>query len=551
MHVEKLIIKNFKKFQNQHFDFNSDVNIIVGDNASGKSSVLEAIEIALNNTYRGLSVSANLSIDLFNNTCIDEFVASDKTQDKLPEILIEAYLAGCPDHKGKKNSLGEDCSGIFVRIGFDPDQGSAYAEFLKENHDLKTIPIEFYKVEWFNFGWKPQNRFSKQIRCLFVDPPRLHPTFGARKYITDIVNSNLEPNTRSLLNLNFRRLKQKFDEEADIKKVNADLDGENTITEKNLQISVDFASKTTWENNLQLNVAEVPFFQIGKGEQHQIQIKLALWQKAKNTHVVMIEEPENHLSHMNLVKLIEYIESNAVGQQVFVSTHSSYVLNKLSFEKICLLADGFKRLSEVDENTVKTLKRLPGYDTLRIVLCTKVVLVEGPSDELLLKKIYLELTGKLPETDGIDIIVVRGIGFKNYLNIVQYLGHSTHVIKDNDHDYAANITAWKKPYDSYDFIRIYSPEDDKLNSLEPALIRANASNLDQLNQLANVILGPQVIKDYEDLTEEVPVREEFLNNRYQGINSGSEKVTTAMRIFECDKDILFPDYLLEALIFAE
>lgn len=551
MHIEKLFVKNFKKFRGNKFEFNPDVNIIVGDNASGKSSVLEAIDIALNNTYRGQPLASNISIDLFNNESVDQFVASDKTEDKLPEILIEAYIAGCPDHKGEINSLGENCEGIFVRVGFDPDLGTSYRDFLKKNSDLKTLPIEFYKAEWFNFAWKPQNKFSKQIQCLFVDPPRLHPTFGSKRYITDIVNSNLEPDTRSLLNLNFRRLKQKFDDEPDIRKVNAELDSENTITDKNLEISVDFGSRATWENNLQLKVDEVPFSQAGKGEQHQVQIKLALWQKAKDTHIVMIEEPENHLSHMNLIKLIDYIETNGEGQQVFLSTHSSYVLNKLSFEKVCLLSDKYKRLTDVDAQTVKILKRLPGYDTLRIVLCSKVVLVEGPSDELLLKKIYLNKRQKLPEADGIDIIVVRGIGFKNYLNIAKHLGHETHVVKDNDGDYVNNIEAWSKPYEDQDFIKIFSPKDDDLRSLEPALIRQNASDLSKLDKLAGVILGPKVLQDYNALNAEVAEREKFLRERYQGGNNGGEKVTAAMRIFETSEEIEFPDYLSEALRFGD
>ena len=358
MHINKLIIKNFKKFRNSAFDFNRDINIIVGDNASGKSSLLEAIDIVLNKSYRGQSLDANLTIDLFNNECVRDFVASDKAQDKLPEILIESYLEDCPEHNGNNNSLGQPCDGLFVKIAFNPDLGTAYADFLEGTPDLQTIPIEFYRVEWFSFAWQAQNYFSKKISCLFVDPPRLHPSFGSKRYISDIVTKNLDPNTRHVLNLNFRSLKQKFDQEKDIVTVNEDLDSENTVTDKNLEISVDFASKTTWENNLQLNVDDVPFPQIGKGEQHQIQIKLALWQKAKNTHVVMIEEPENHLSHMNLVKLVNYIENHSVGQQVFVSTHSSYVLNKLSFEKICLIAEGYKRLANVDSETVKTLKRL-------------------------------------------------------------------------------------------------------------------------------------------------------------------------------------------------
>ncbi len=551
MFIQKLIVKNFKRFRNHKFDFNSDINILVGDNATGKSSVLEAVDIALNNTYGGRALASNLSIDLFNNGCVQEFVESDKTQDKLPEILIEAYLDGCPEHKGTNNSLGEDREGLFVRIGFDADMGTHYSEFLKENPDLDTIPIEFYKTEWSNFAWDHVNKFSKKIRCLFVDPPRLHPTFGSKRYITDIVSSNLEPVTRSLLNLNFRRLKQKFDAEDDIKNVNKELDQNNTVTEKDLQISVDFASQSTWENNLQLNIDDVPFTQIGKGEQHQIQIKLALWQKSKNTNVVMIEEPENHLSHIGLVKLVKYIEENATGQQIFVSTHSSYVLNKLSFEKICLLSEQYIRLSEVDTNTVKTLKRLPGYDTLRVVLCSKIILVEGPSDELLLKKIYLKTREKLPEEDGIDIIVVRGIGFKNYLNILRHLQHSTHVVKDNDHDYERNIAAWAGDYDGLGFISIFSSQNDELHSLEPALIEENAKDIMQLNKLASVVLGPQVLKDYNALGQEMVERKEFLRQRYQGKSSAGEKVDAAMRIFDSDEELFFPDYLLEALKFDD
>jgi recombinational DNA repair ATPase RecF len=44
MKIKKLKLKNFKKFASQEFDFNDDLNVIVGDNESGKSSLLGAIE---------------------------------------------------------------------------------------------------------------------------------------------------------------------------------------------------------------------------------------------------------------------------------------------------------------------------------------------------------------------------------------------------------------------------------------------------------------------------------------------------------------------------
>jgi predicted ATP-dependent endonuclease of OLD family len=38
--IESLRLINFKKFKDQTFDFNEDVNIFVGDNNAGKSTIV-------------------------------------------------------------------------------------------------------------------------------------------------------------------------------------------------------------------------------------------------------------------------------------------------------------------------------------------------------------------------------------------------------------------------------------------------------------------------------------------------------------------------------
>lgn len=56
MIITKVIIDNFKSFEHFERDFFEDVNIIVGDNETGKSTILEAINLALTgelNGYRG------------------------------------------------------------------------------------------------------------------------------------------------------------------------------------------------------------------------------------------------------------------------------------------------------------------------------------------------------------------------------------------------------------------------------------------------------------------------------------------------------------------
>jgi len=546
--LKKLKITNFKQFKAQEFEFNNNINIIVGDNESGKSTILEAIEVCLNYLYRGKPLNMELSTDLFNNQCVKDYLTSNKAQDKLPEILIEAFLDGNSELKGDKNSDGVDTQGIFVRICFDTELSDSYEAFVLDPSKVITLPVELYKIEWYSFAWKRITHHNKKISCLFVDPTRLHPSYGRTKYINTIINAALEKSARSTLNLNYRQLKSRFDNEADVVAINAKLDADNEVTDKSLKITADIASAKSWESNLQLAVEDVSFDQIGKGEQNQIQIKLALQNKAKDVDIVMLEEPENHLSHINLVKLISHIEKKNSDKQIFITTHSSYVLNKLSIDNLCLIADAYIKLNAIDKDTVKTLKRLPGYDTLRVVLAQKLVLVEGPSDELLLKKIYFQEHGCLPEEHGIDIIVVRGIGFKNYLNIAKWLRHPVRVVKDNDGDYQNNIIDWSKPYEGCDWINFYSSENDELYSLEPVLIDANGETVTKLDHLAKIMLSTQTYNKYKEKGS-LPDKTTFLRDWFAGENTGGKKVDSAIRVFDSSEEINYPDYLVEAVEF--
>lgn len=548
MIIKKLRLQNFKKFKNQTFDFNDDINIVIGDNESGKSSLLEAIEVVVNGCYRGRPLRSELTTELFNRDCVATYLSGNKSQDTLPELLIEAYLDGNPNLKGDNNLEERDTEGLFIRIFFDPELANAYASFIENPDNVSTLPIEMYTFEWFSFGWNRVNQHNNGIRCLFVDASRLHPTYGRVQYINSIISAALEKNDRTTLNLNYRQLKAKFDEEDAVVAINDNLDTANEITKKKLKVTADIASTTSWESSLQLAVDDISFSQIGKGEQNQIQIKLALQNKAHDMDVIMVEEPENHLSHINLVQLISSIEKKNEGKQIFITTHSSYVLNKLSMDKLCLLASTYKRFNELDNKTVKTLKRFPSYDTLRVILAQKVILVEGPSDELVLKKIYLNQHGCLPEENGIDIIVVRGIGFKNYLNIVKHIEHPVRIVKDNDGDHQQNIIDWLREYED-DTINIFSPEENVSYSLEPALIENNSDNVEMLDRLAGVMLSTQTYNNYN--TGDLETKKEFMKDWFKGEKRGGRKVDAAMRVFESNEEIIFPDYLVDAVSFDE
>lgn len=546
--IKKLRVKNFKGFSDKTFEFNDDINVLVGDNGCGKSSVLEAIELCLSYSHRGRPLSPEVMAELFNASCIERYLKGDRSQASLPELLIEAYIDGDPELKGKINSDGADTQGISLKMFFNASLSPYYAQFIDSGNVL-TVPFELYTIEWTSFAWKPLTQVVKPITCLFVDPTRLHPTIGRSRYINGIINSSVEKHARPSLNLNYRQLKIEFNEKPDVKEINKQLNAGNELTGKTLTVVADITPSGSWDSNLALAVDDISFGHIGKGEQSQIQIKVAIQNRAKDAHIIMLEEPENHLSHINLIQLVSYIEKKNAGKQIFLTTHSSYVLNKLSINKLCLLSNDYIRLQDVSDPVEKTLKRLPGYDTLRLVLAQKVILVEGPSDELALKKIYFNRKGRLPEEDGIDIIVVRGIGFKVYLDIAKGLKHPVRVVKDNDHDYQKNVVDWRnKAYGECDFIECFSPEENDQHSLEPAIIAANSQDGASLDRLAKVMLSARTYKEYAGLAD-LASKQQFLRDWY-GEGGAGKKVDSAIGIFDSVEVIHYPDYLTRAISFG-
>ena len=154
MHIEKVLIKNFKCFDDFELDLKRGVNIIAGDNEVGKSTILEAVYLALTGVLHGKYLKNELTEYLFCKVAIEKW---KKDQIKLPEILIEIYINN--DVKIKKVSLTrgtnnlrrEDSCGLYFKVSFDEDYQQAYQEYLK-SPDSDMLPIEYYNVTWKSFG---------------------------------------------------------------------------------------------------------------------------------------------------------------------------------------------------------------------------------------------------------------------------------------------------------------------------------------------------------------------------------------------------------------
>ena len=79
-HIKSLHIEGFKKFVSLDVEFNEHMNILVGENEVGKSTILDAIKTVLNQQYRNADKS--ILRDLLNKQMVAAFEANPSVKDR-------------------------------------------------------------------------------------------------------------------------------------------------------------------------------------------------------------------------------------------------------------------------------------------------------------------------------------------------------------------------------------------------------------------------------------------------------------------------------------
>ena len=232
-----------------------------------------------------------------------------------------------------------------------------------------------------------------------------------------------------------------FNKMPNIQELNSKLKQNVKLNEKSISINLKEENVDNWKEDIEIAVDNIPFDNIGFGSRNSMKIELALKNNKDTVSTLIIEEPENNLSYTNMAKLISKIEENK-DKQIFIATHSSYIANKLDLQNIHIVHNGnVNSLQNLDDDTRNYFKKLPGFDTLRVILANKVILVEGPADDLIIQRVYKDKYNKLPINDGIDIIAVNALAFKRYCDIAILVNKNITIVTDNDGNINENTTS--------------------------------------------------------------------------------------------------------------
>lgn len=158
-------------------------------------------------------------------------------------------------------------------------------------------------------------------------------------------------------------------------------------------------------------------------------------EEEKKITIFLIEEPENHLHRSMQIALSHILFLDNKYQYLFMTTHSPYVLAEMDQVNLIRIYNEDKIVSKSVLYSVptkfKSQRKMLNRGLVEAIFADKVLLVEGPSENVLFGKVLSEIN-PFYEADGIYILPVGGFGFKPYYQILNALRIDNIIKTDND-----------------------------------------------------------------------------------------------------------------------
>lgn len=436
MYISELKIRNFRSFSDDEniIEFNPGLNVLVGENDSGKSAILDAIRLVLGTT--DLSWNAVEEKDFFNEDTSREILIVLRFSD-LSETEKATFLEYLTYEEGNTYLyLYWSCRYISVAGAMRPISkfatgktgiGQRLSSEVREL--LRVTYLKALRDAYSDLRAKRHSRLSQILQNV----PEI--SSGEEEY-----REGTELNELSLLALTdlYNKL---LSEHKALRSVNCNMS--ETLNKKLLlsgdQIETKFEvsdAKDKAKRKIALLLEKLDLVlehrsgKVGLGTSNLLSIacELLLHKQASqsgNSLFLLIEEPESHIHAQRQLKLVQSLQesSEKFNQQIIVTTHSPLLASVVNLKNIIIVKNSKTYpLSEVntklDKDDYEYLERYLDATKANLFFARSVMIVEGPGEELLFPTIA-RLLGKSFTDFGVSLVDVRGVGLRRYARIFQ------------------------------------------------------------------------------------------------------------------------------------